>query len=157
MTLSEDVLGYIKDNWPGAEFPVNLTRVNRNDSTVLSGNTRELTEMLKQSNYVGVRDADEGQTPIGTRFAYISEPVVNVRVVGMDSTENFGHISDHNEFKALVQNIKEAIRAEQTYPAVTRPGEYHTILEQNFSDQSANYGDYYIATWDLQFRGYDGC
>lgn len=156
MTLSDDVLGYIEDNWPEATFPSDLRRVNRNDSTVLAGNTRELTDKLKQANYVGVRDAEVGQTPVGTSFGYISEPVVGVRVLGLHESE-FGHITDHAEFRALVRNIKEAIRAEETYPAVSRPGEYHTILEQNFVDESANFGDYFFASWDLQFRGYDGC
>ena len=156
MTLTEDVLGWIESNWPDGSFPRDLTRVNRNDSKQLEQSLTSLTDDLQRSNYVGVGAATTGLAPIGTEFGYVSEPIVSVRVVGMDSDDKFGHIADHAEFRTLVNNIRTAIRAEDEHPATTGNGTYHTILEQDLTDLSANYRDYYLATWDLQFRGYDG-
>jgi hypothetical protein len=152
MTLTADVLGYIKTNWPDGGFPSDLTRVNRNDSKQLERDVTSLTDALKTTNYVGARAATREPTPAG--FAYDEQTfdaVVGVRVVGMDSEDKFGHIADHDAFRALVENIRAAVLTEREYPPTSTPETYCTLGTTNETDLSSNYRDYYRYDFDVVF------
>ena len=153
MTLVEDVLGYIDDNWPDGSLPSTVRLVNRADSEFFDRPIRDKKADLQEATHIGVGSGARPRSPIGTSFAYIYEPVVSVRIAGLHEDE-FGHVADHAAFRDLVHNVFDAVDAEETYPATTARGEFHTVLIQNEEDLSDDLGDYYLTTFDLQFRGY---
>lgn len=153
MTLSTDVLGWVKTNWPDGSFPGDLERVDRNDSEQLEGGVQSLTNALEQANFVGARDATRDPSPAG--FSYDEqtiEAVVGVRVIGLvDNNENFGHIADHDAFLTLVENIQTSILEEREYPTTSTAESYCTLFVENEADLSSNYRDYYRYDFDVRF------
>lgn len=135
-----------------------LTRVNRDDSKLLEGDIRSKEGELQDSNFVGATLADRSSEPLGTEFDNRVEAVVGVRVVGLHH-DKFGHVDpdglDGVVFDALVDDVREAIEAERSFPSVGREDtSYHTLFIENDAPQSSDWRDFYRYDFDVRFAGY---
>lgn len=156
MTLTEFVLETINANWPDGSLPDDVTRVNANDSELLDGPIRTRRKHLKRSNYIGVRHTQRDDTPGGVQAGSEREAVLRVQVEGLHESEH-GDITDHAEFRTLVRNTKEALRADRYNPSV---GDQHpaTWVRLDIGPEtggSSAQADYYQTIYDVTLRGHE--
>lgn len=153
------LLGAIKTNWPEASFPSNLTRVNREESELLEEGIRSRKGELTKSNFVGAALATRTPTPVGTEYDHDLEAVVDVRIEGLDHAE-WGHIDPAGQegyvWKNLINNVREAILVDRTWPGVGRANTtYHSLTIESKTDRSSNYRDFYDYRFSVRFHGYE--
>lgn len=123
MTVQNEVawlLGVIQDQWPGTSWPDDLVRRNRDDHVTLDKSDSPVKEMgvsLDQYNSVGVSTGSKNRELFGTKPQYNVETTLDVRVEGKHEDE-WGRITDDDEFKTLVAYIQHAIDTQLTYPSV---------------------------------------
>jgi len=135
-----------------------LKRVNRDRSEVLEGSIRTREADLQDANYVGAALADRSSEALGTEFNLRVETIVGIRVEGLHHTE-YGFIDEDDEegvpFDELVDDIKQAIWSERSFPDVGREDtQYHTLYIENEAPRSAEYSDYYRYDADVRLVGY---
>jgi len=144
--------------------PVELRRVNRDESRILEQAVDSIRGELQQAVFVGATHVDTVRDPIGTEYDAEREVVVGVRVTGLTSSK-YGHIDPSGQEgipfddadEGLVQRLKEALWSERQWPAA-EPSEdvYYTDLElQNEANTSQQWADFYRADWDVVFSGYE--
>jgi len=144
--------------------PVELRRVNRDESRILEQAVGSIRGELQSAVFVGATHVDTVREPIGTEYDAEREVVVGVRVTGLTSSK-YGHIDPSGEQGipfddangGLVQRLKDALWSERTWPAA-EPDEsvYYQDLElQNEANTSQQYADFYRADWDVVFSGYE--
>lgn len=154
------VLEAIADNWPGGGFgDVPLTRIDRDNAQFFESGLRSRTKELKRSNYVGAGLRTRNTDPAGFSYEQQLDAIVPVKLAGMHVSE-FGHIdpdgSDGIPWDDLVQGVRDAVLTDRDFPPITRPNTtYHTVFEENGTDRSSSYANYYAYEFDLRFRGYE--
>ncbi|MCD2204411.1 hypothetical protein [Halobacterium sp. KA-6] len=144
--------------------PVQVERIDRDNSRLLEQDVRSIRGDLQDANYVGATHVETVRDPVGTEYDASREVVVGVRVTGLTSAE-YGHIdSEGNEgipfdngTDGLVNRLKDALWNERTWPdAGPGPSVYYKHLElQNEANQSEQWADFYRADWDVVFNGYE--
>lgn len=156
--LVEWALETLDTNWndDNAPFPALIHRddamiYTRSDGVLAAD--RPSTEFdLKTDNAVGVSSApDRVTTPAG--FGYDEQSVedgVSVRVEAAHE-RTYGHVTGSTEFQALVDEAKRAILAERQWPRE----DDHTLTVENEASGSHNHRDYFEATFDVFFDGYE--
>lgn len=161
------VLDKIKANWSAGTYAnIPLERVDRTESDHLDGSVRSHTEDLQADNFVGATLSGRAATPIGTEYDHGIETVVPVRIEGLHTTTYGkidpdaslppGNANDPVPWEELVYEIRDAILTERKEPATGRSGiSYRDLIVQDWTDDSADYGDYYRADFDVVFRGYE--
>lgn len=139
--------------------PVQLERVDRDDSQLLEGGIRSRTGELQEAVYAGATLADVANSPIGTEFDFDREAVVGVRIEGLHHSE-FGHVDPDGAngvpWSDLVAQLRDAILSERVRPGGEPSGvEYHHLTIANEAPQSSNWADYYRHDFDVVFQGYE--
>jgi len=142
--------------------PVELRRVNRDESRILEQAVGSIRGELQDAVFVGATHVDTDREPIGTEYDANREVVVGVRVTGLTSSK-YGHIDPSgaegipfdDPDGGLVQRLKDALWAERQWPdANPREEVYYRHLElQNEANTSQQYADFYRADWDVVFDG----
>lgn len=169
MTLVEDVLRYLQNDYPGG-FPDNVWLINGGDSEVFAptevgtevgstvGSTsdgRSAKEDLARANLVTVKPADsDTPTPVGTEYDHKRGDPVDITVEGLHEDQR-GRVADHDAFKALTRGLKRAVLSNRKFPTTTTGPRYYDLVIENEADQSSNFRDYYRMDFTVRFRGYD--
>lgn len=122
------------------------------DSVGLAKTVRELDVDLTDNNAVSVGSISTDRTPIGTEFDHRIEATVSVRVEGVHESE-FGHITDTQDFQALLSEVRRTILLEREFPS-PEDG-IHTLDVVDEDDRSREYADYFRTDLTVVFRGYD--
>lgn len=112
---------------------------------------------LQEANFVGVALADSVPTAEINDTERV-EVTLSVRLEGLHH-EQFGHVdpagTEGVPWQGLLDDVREAIRAERSYPAVGRPGiKYHTALITVEAPQSSQHRDYFRHDMDITLRGH---
>ncbi|MFC6973650.1 hypothetical protein ACFQL1_01560 [Halomicroarcula sp. GCM10025709] len=147
--------------------PVELIRVDRDESQLydgsgsfdMSGSVRSRSGDLKDGVFVGVTHADTTSEPIGTEYDHRRETIVGVRIEGMHTSE-WGKIDPAGEsgipWADAVRAVRRAITNRRTFPdAGARHVSYTDLTLANEVDDAASHSDYYLATFDVVFNGYE--
>ncbi|QRY26361.1 hypothetical protein [Halobacterium sp. BOL4-2] len=144
--------------------PVQLERVNRDESRILDQPPGDIQGELQTGVFVGATHVDTVRDPIGTEYDADREVVVGVRVTGLTHRE-YGHIDpsgqngipfDDADSAGIVQRLKDALLAERTWPAAGPADVSYTHLElQNEANTSQQYADTFRADWDVVFSGHE--
>jgi hypothetical protein len=164
------VLDAIKDHYgtsPLSNIP--LERIDRDNSDLLDDTpVHEHSVELEEMNYVGAASAGTSSEPIGTEFDHRTETTVSVRVEGAHVDE-FGAIDPQSgtndaasvsypttDWQSLTDNIRRAILTDRTFPDPDRNNiTYKDLFIENWSDQAANFSDYYRLDFDVRFSGFE--
>lgn len=100
---------------------------------------------------------DRSEEPIGTEYDLRVEDGVELLIEGVHVDE-FGDIDDSETFESLVNEIKRAVLKGRRNPLTNvASGEvaYHTVVPQNSARPPTNtQTDYFAASFELRFRGY---
>jgi hypothetical protein len=121
--------------------------------------TRSRSVELADANVVSVSYQEQANTAIGTEFDYKIERVCSVRIEGVHESE-FGHIdkagSNGVAFETLVNDIRDAILAERTFPdAGERGRDYTELLTANEARVSSERTDEFRHDFDVVFGGFE--
>jgi hypothetical protein len=156
MTLSEYLLDTIETEWPGGTLPHDLELVNANDSAAFNGPIRSRTNTLEDANYVAVRHTQRDDEPGGVKAGNVREAVLRVQVEGAHE-DAYGNLADHDEFRTLVRNSKEAIRAVKNDPGVgdQHPATWVKVMVGPETGGSSAHADYYQCVYDVTLRGHE--
>jgi len=154
VTLVDETLAIIERNWHGT-IPDDVELINRNDSTDRDGN-RSITDDPAKVIPIDAwfRDDDESR---GGRGVTERERVIQIRVRGDHHGENFGMFASDAEFEALVDDVKEALRAENESPPPTVEPHSETWVEYQITGgtgQSNLYHDRYNAVINVTWEGH---
>lgn len=144
-----------------------LYRVDRDNSLTYESDalvanaspTRSRSVELSDANVVSVSYQEQANTAIGTEFDYEIERVVSVRIEGVHESE-FGHIDETGSngvtFETLVNDIRDAILAERTFPAAGANGRTYTeLVTANEARVSSDHSDEYRHDFDVVFGGFE--
>lgn len=161
-SLVEWALATIKAQWPDADYPDDLHRINRDESRVLETDERTRSGELTAANYVGVASASGSSTAIGTEYNLRREDVLSVRIEGLH-TDEWGHVVSEAAFGELVGNIKRALLTERSYPTLgsediagaAGPVAYHSLFIENETSQHSEHRDYFRTDFDVRTVGYE--
>jgi hypothetical protein len=156
VTLTRYLLDVIDSEWPDGTLPDDVELVDANDSQVLSEPIRDRTASLQDANYIAVRHTQRDDTPGGVQAGNVREAVLRVQVEGLHEDE-FGYIDDHDEFRTLVRNSKEAIRAVKNDPGVgdDHPAVWVKAMVGPETGGSSAHADYYQCVYDVTLRGHE--
>jgi len=149
-----------------------LRRVDRDDAEIYEGPqsvdmstpTHERKGELMQANYVGASHVDVASEAIGTEYNHDREAVVGLRVEGLAGhNAEYGHVDPEGNGgvpwrgdTGLVDQIRDALLAERSYPDAGRSNVTYTTLRlANEADQSSTHADYYRWDCDVLLDGYE--
>lgn len=142
----------------GEEPPLEI--LDRDDSELEDG-TRDFSQLRRTANVVSVATVDEDDEAIGSDYDHRKEAVVNLQLEGVHYTakgriDPDGDVADTAPWNSLKRFVRRAVLRHRTYPDVGRPDvQYHSLLIQNATDQSRDYGDFYRLDLDIVFEGYE--
>lgn len=151
----------IKTNWPGASFPTDLARRNRDDSVTIHPDDSEKREEgveLNRFNVVGVSSGSVQRELYGTAPQKRVNTVLDVQVEAKH-TEEHGNVDDSTDFGTLLAYIQYAIEDETVYPDVDPDAEdigfitYHDLRIEDETDNSSGDKDYYRADFSVRLTG----
>jgi len=152
------LLGVIKDNWPGASWPSDLVRRNRDNAETLDAvGRREEGVDLDLYNAISVSYGSRQDELFGTTPQYRIQTVLDVRIEGVHEDEH-GQITDDDEFRKLVKYTQHAIDTQITYPSVPSTDDIGRVeyLDLRIQDETAGLSaakDYYDYTFSVSMRG----
>lgn len=152
MTLTAYVLDTIKSDWTGS-FPSDLKRINRDDSKILEDSERSQAVDLEDANYVAANAGVRDRTQYGVGVDRV-EAVVEVDVQGLHA-DQFGQISDADEFETLVDDIKQVFRSKRfSIDVGSEDPATFVRLEINNEDALSNqYREHYHHEFNIRFIG----
>lgn len=141
--------------------PVQLERVNRDESRILEQDVQSIRGDLEKAAFVGATHVDTVEEPMGSQYDLQREVVVGVRVTGLTSQGSYGHIDPDGQDGipftgdgGLVQRCKDAVLAERKFPAAAPSDAAYTYLEfQNEANTSQQWADFYRWDADVVFHG----
>jgi len=156
MTLTRYLLDTIETEWPGSGPPSDLEFADANDSELLAGPIRTRTSRLEDAALIAVRHTSRDDIPGGAQVGSEREAVLRVQVEGVHEDE-FGTIANHDDFRAIVRNSKEALRRVRYNPGV---GDQHpaTWVRLHIGPEtggSSAQADYYQTVYDVTLRGHE--
>lgn len=150
---STELVGFlietIRSNWPGDELPDDLRFIDRDDSRQIdpTESWRSRTAQLEETTYIDLGSGSLSSSPRGTGYDRLEEPTVDVKIVGLHA-DAWGSIESSAAFEQLTSSVIEAIYADRTRPL----GDYTTLFIENEVNQSKNYRDLFLYTFDVRFR-----
>lgn len=156
MTLTRYLLDTIETEWPDGSLPSDVEFIDANDSEILDGPLRTRTAQLEDANYIGVRHTQRDDQRGGVNIGNEREAVLRVQIEGAHEDE-FGHLADHQEFRDLVRNTKETIRAVKHSPGVgdAHPATWVRAMVGPETGGSSAHADYYQTIFDVTLRGHE--
>jgi hypothetical protein len=154
------ILETVKSNWPGAEYPGTLARINRDEPEILETGERTRSLELEQWSAIGASLADRTSDPIGAEYDKRVETTISCRLEGLHADEH-GHVDSAAHFEQLVRYAQYALDVERSYPTVDDVDAdgigsvaYHTLINENETDLSEDDKDYFRRDWDVRLIGY---
>lgn len=169
--MSHPCISYVSDaistNWADGSFSdVNADRVDADEAQFIDGSIRTRQGKLEVTNLITIAYTDRQTTPIGTEYDHEGSVTIRVRLEGLHYDRG-GWITpgattpptsdgDAIPFTWLVEQTRDAILSERTYPSVSNAQFDFTDLQLAFEDpQSSNYADYFLHQLDIRFDGYE--
>jgi hypothetical protein len=142
--------------------PVELERVNRDESRLLEQDVQSIRGDLEQAAFVGATHVDTVEEPMGSQYDLQREVVVGVRVTGLTAQGSYGHIDPSGEDGipftgdgGLVQRCKDALLSERKWPDAGPADVSYPHLElQNEVNTSQQWADFYRWDADVVFKGH---
>lgn len=162
MTQNETrfVLEAIADEWPQAQIPDNLRRIDEDEPVVLE--TGERVRSIDLAGIVAVRARLDTvtRTPTSTQFRYEVETDVSVRVEAVHERQH-GAVASAGEFDRYARNVVAALNSVRAYPTVAadaahpQPITYHTLTipDESPALSEANQSDYYRRDITVRLTG----
>jgi len=171
MTAAEvqHVLGLVQSNYGTALSDIPLERVDGDNSDLLDDTPlHQVSPELAEMNYLEASSGTISRTPIGTEADFDIDTVVSCRLIG-------AHVSKHGaidpqagtnnaasvswptvQWDTLKWNVVGAIDDGLEFPSPGRSnvGYTHAVITE-VQDPSSNYGDAYVAEWDVLFDGFE--
>lgn len=164
------VLDAIENNYGTPLSDIPLERVDRDNSDLLEDSQlHDVSPELEEMNYVGASSESVTRSYVGTDPNFEIEAVVNVRLVGAHVSEA-GAIDPQagtddaaayaswptTTWDDLKWSTKRAILDKVKFPDAGRSNVgYKDLTIANETDNSSNYGDAYLATFDVLFMGFE--
>ncbi|WP_135830639.1 hypothetical protein [Halorussus halobius] len=149
---------------------VRVKRVDRDNSVVYEGSESvDMTQplhkrkaQLKTGCFLGASYVDSGGSLAGTEPLRETDVVVNVRVEGM-TERKYGHVDPSgadgvpfsNGDTGLVDRVTDALWSKLQYPGVDDSRVSYRYLEVDEDPQSVDWQDFYRASLDVTFHGYE--
>lgn len=158
----ELVLDWLEAGWNESNYPGDYNSqvpafVDKDDGTSNSYEGREVAYDLSQNNAIIVGSTpDRTQEPIGTEFDYRFDDGASIRVVGVHTNE-WGHISGSDEFRALYREARRVLHNERVWPDRNAAGDQHShsMRIPDETNLSGNYADFYEYDITAMFSGYE--
>lgn len=143
-----------------------LERINRDESLNVTRGERKKAAELRRANFVSVSFGSDNPSIRGHEYHLDNVVTCEIRVVGLHWTEH-GHVDPAGEKgvpwrdtyengdvdqQGLINQIKNRIYDDRTYPDVPGPDAYRNILPIVESDLSSDHRDDYRTVLTVPFR-----
>lgn len=165
------VLTAAVDDYPGspARTDIPLERIdgnNANNVDAASGWVHIHSESPQEMNFLVATLTQRPEEVMGAEYDLKGDAVVNCRLIGV-------HIREHGAidpgegdeptvpwttvaWDTLTDNIRRAILTDREGSSVGRSNvAYSTSFIENWDDQSGNFSDYYLLTFNVRFHGFE--
>jgi len=156
-TLTRYVLELIGEEWPEPTLPEDFAAYDVDDATLLTTDERRTDISLEEHTLVSAsRDAID-PTPEGTAPIYETVETVEIEIEALVA-EQFGTLDSHAEFRRLVDNVKQALDTERTFPDVSltdraRQPTRLSLFIGSETDRSSNHRDHFRVGFPVRIRG----
>lgn len=154
---------------PASASDIPLERIdgnNANNVDAASGWVHTMSEDPEEMNFLVATLTQRPEQVMGAEYNLRGDAIVNCRLIGVHIRE-FGAI-DPGEgdeptvsystvaWDKLTDDIRRAIATDRKGPTVGRTNvAYSTSFIEEWDDQSGNFGDYYLLTFNVRFHGFE--